>query len=354
MSTEDLLSVLSRAATEAPGDVHLVAGSGPHWRRGGRLERLDLPPVTQTAMEALAEELLEPDDHQLLLDEGRCRAVVYHPRLGRVRGDFWIRRDQCSMTLRLLPKNHPPLEALGELERLKEVLGWPRPGLFLVTGPSGSGVTTTLTALADYLNRSYRQHLMTVGETIEYLLPHKLSMISQRCVSSDCESWREALKSALDLNVDTLLLDDCPADVYFSEIGDLVDAGTLILLGLRADGIQQAVERLVDRREPVEQSWSRQRLGRYFLGASCQRWLLSATGRRLLVTEMMAGRIGVQTLIHEGKTHQFYSVMQADKGSHTEETSLMRLVRRGELGSEEALAASRCPDELRRLLEASV
>ena len=344
-----LLEVLERRAS----DLHLSAGARPTIRVNGELEQLDdqpvlTPPVIQRVMYAsITQRQREKFEENLELD------FAYSvPGRARFRVNMYRQRDAVGAAFRLIPFEIKKLEDLGVPPQVANFSMLPR-GFVLVTGPTGSGKSTTLASLLDLANRNRKDHIMTVEDPIEFLHRHLSCLVNQREVGEDTWSFQNALKHVLRQDPDIILVGEMRDLETISVALTAAETGHLVYATLHTQDAAQTIDRVIDVFPPHQQQQIRAQLATSIQGVVCQTLARTPDGKgRVVACEVMVATPAIRNLIREGKTHQIYSVLQTGSatGMQTMDTSLASLVRSGKISTKLAEARSSTPEELRRLL----
>lgn len=349
----DVGSLLRLAVEKGASDVHLCVPGSPIVRIRGQLypllEELDLTPEdTKSAFEAMAGERERQDFYaNKEVDFGWSLAGV-----ARFRVNAYFQRGTIALAFRLLPFGIPSVEELGLPAICKELVMKPR-GLVLVTGPAGSGKSSTLAAMIDYLNERQRKRIVTIEDPIEYLFPNKKCSIVQREVGRDTKSFAEAVRHVLRQDPNVVLIGEM-RDLETIPIAiTAAETGHLILATLHTTGAAQTVNRIIDVFPPQQQNEIRMQLSLTLEAILSQLLVPKADGEgRVAVFEVLVGTSAIRNLIREGKIHEIPSYIQLgrDKGMQSLDWALSDLVRRGLISEEEALSRAQKPEELRHLL----
>src|SRR4051794_27079449 len=328
--TELLIEVLDRSAS----DLHLTAGARPTIRMNGSLEQLEdqpimTPPVIQRMMYAvLTQKQREKFEEVLELDF--AYAV---PGKARFRVNLYRQRDAVGAAFRLIPYEIKPLEELGVPPTVANFAMLPR-GFVLVTGPTGSGKSTTLASVVDLANRQRRDHIMTVEDPIEFLHRHKSCLVNQREVGEDTWSFQNALKHVLRQDPDIILVGEMRDLETISVALTAAETGHLVFATLHTQDAAQTIDRVIDVFPPHQQQQIRVQLAGALQGVVCQTLAKTADGQgRVVATEVLVATPAIRNLIREGKTHQIYSALQAGAkhGMHTMDQHLAELVKSGRI-----------------------
>jgi twitching motility protein PilT len=346
--TELLIEVLEKNAS----DLHITAGARPTIRLHGSLGQLEdrpilTPPVIQRMMYALlTQRQREKFEEELELDF--AYAV---PGRARFRVNLYRQRDALGAAFRLIPYEIKPLEALGIPPSISNFAMLPR-GFVLVTGPTGSGKSTTLASLVDLANRNRRDHIMTVEDPIEFLHRHKSCLVNQREVGEDTWSFQNALKHVLRQDPDIILVGEMRDLETISVALTAAETGHLVFATLHTQDAAQTIDRVIDVFPPHQQQQVRVQLAGALQGVVCQTLAKSVDGQgRVVATEVLVATPAIRNLIREGKTHQIYSALQAGgrHGMHTMDQHLSELVKAGKINYDTALEKCHHVEDFNRL-----
>ena len=297
--------------------------------------------------------------HSLLTDEQRERFereleldFAYTSGRARFRVNYYQQRNTIGGAFRLIPQEIKQLADLGVPDSIAQFAQLPR-GLVLVTGPTGSGKSTTLAALIDLANRTRTDHIVTVEDPIEFLHKHKLSLVNQREVGHDTHSFAAALKHVLRQDPDIILIGELRDLETISVALTAAETGHLVFATLHTQDAAQTIDRVIDVFPPHAQDQVRAQLAATLQGVVCQTLVKKANGRgRVVATEVLMTTPAIANLIREGKTYQITSMMQAGKGSgmHTMDQHLADLVDSGQITRKAAEDKAHDPDGLSRLI----
>jgi len=348
-----LLTRLLEAVVErGASDLHLAAGARPMLRVRGELtamaehERLT-PPVIQRMMYAvITQRQRERFEENLELDF--AYAV---PGMARFRVNLYQQRESVGAAFRLIPFELKSLESLGVPPAVANFAALTR-GFVLVTGPTGSGKSTTLAALIDLANRQRSEHIMTVEDPIEFLHRHQRCLVNQREVGEDTHSFTSALKHVLRQDPDIILVGEMRDLETISVALTAAETGHLVFATLHTQDAAQTIDRVIDVFPPHQQQQIRVQLSASLQGVVCQTLLRTANGEgRAVATEVLVATPAVRNLIREGKTHQIYSAMQAGAkfGMHTMDQHIAELVRTGRVTYETGLEKCHHVEDFNRL-----
>jgi len=343
-----LLHVLDTGAS----DLHLTSGARPSIRLNGELKQLEdepilTPPVIQRVMyAALTQKQREKFEEQLELD------FAYSvPGRARFRVNLYRQRDALGAAFRIIPFEIRKLEDLGVPPAVANFASLPR-GFVLVTGPTGSGKSTTLAALIDLANRTRREHIMTVEDPIEFLHRHQSCIVNQREVGEDTWSFQNALKHVLRQDPDIILVGEMRDLETISVALTAAETGHLVFATLHTQDAAQTIDRIIDVFPTNQQQQVRVQLAGSLQGVVCQTLARTRDGNgRAVATEVLVATPAVRNLIREGKTHQIYSAMQAGAkhGMHTMDQHLADLVMKGRITYEMGLEKCHHIEDFNRL-----
>jgi twitching motility protein PilT len=345
---EVLLQVMERNAS----DLHLTAGSPPMIRQHGKLHALDYPRLTPQTTREVVYSILTNDQRQKLETDWQIDLAYSIPGKARFRVNAYFQRASLSAALRLIPQDMPRLGELGLPPVLEEFTKKPR-GFVLVTGPTGSGKSTTLAAMLDLINEVRHEHILTIEDPIEFLHRHKRCIINQRELGADAQSFGLGLKAALRQDPDVILVGEMRDLETISTALTAAETGHLVFATLHTQDTAQTVDRIVDVFPPEQQQQVRVQLSVSLQGIVTQQLLPRADGQgRIAGCEILVPTPAVRNLIREGKTHQIYSALQTGGqfGMQTMDAALAQLVREHKITRELAESRSSAPEELRRLM----
>ncbi|MHA3947743.1 type IV pilus twitching motility protein PilT [Cellulomonas bogoriensis] len=349
----DLDAALREMIERGASDLHMTSGSQPMIRLDGALQPLeDFPTLYPDALQrslyaVLSQKQRETFEEKLELD------FAYAVRgISRFRVNMYKQRDSVGAAFRMIPYEIRPLEQLGVPPSVANFAGLPR-GLVLVTGPTGSGKSTTLAAIIDLANRTRSDHIMTVEDPIEFLHRHKRCLVNQREVGADTHSFAAALKHVLRQDPDIVLVGEMRDLETISVALTAAETGHLVFGTLHTQDAAQTVDRVIDVFPAHQQDQIRTQLAGALQGVISQTLCKKANGTgRAVATEVMIATPGIRNLIREGKTHQIYSAMQAGagQGMHSMDQHLAELVRSGKITYETGLEKCHHMEDFNRLV----
>jgi twitching motility protein PilT len=348
-----LLEVLERKAS----DLHITAGSQPQLRIRGRLTPLeDYPTLTQQDTREVIYSILTNDQRQRLETDWQIDFAYAIPNVARFRVNAYFQRSAIGAAFRLIPHEIKGIDELELPTVCHELVHKPR-GFVLVTGPTGSGKSTSLAAIIDEINQQRHDHILTIEDPIEFLHPHKNCLVNQREIGSDAQTFGMGLKAALRQDPDVILVGEMRDLETISTALTAAETGHLVFATLHTQSAAQTIDRIIDVFPPEQQGQVRVQLSVALQGVITQQLLPTADGAgRVAACEVMIPTAAVRNLIREGKTHQIDSAMQtgASAGMQTMDAALATLVRQGKITQRLAEQRSSHPDELRRLLMGSM
>ncbi len=354
--TTSIVTLLEETLRGDASDLHVGVGIPPALRKDGDLEYLtDYPAFSPEDVWSMVRELLS--EEQLKRVEEHCEMdfsfemSFAEGRVSRFRGNCFIERGNPSLALRVIPKNVRTLDDLQLPQSLRGVAEHLR-GLFLVTGPTGSGKSTTLAALIRHINMSRRCHIITIEDPIEYLHASERSVIHQREIGSDTKSFSEALKRALRQDPDVILVGEMRDLETIGAAVTAAETGHLVFGTLHTPDAPQSIDRIIDVFPPHQQQQVRMQISHILIGICSQQLIPLPSGGRICATELLYATPGVRNCIREGKVGQVKSIMQtsAAAGMHTMDQDLARCVREGTFPYEHAQKYAYDRKDLERLV----
>jgi twitching motility protein PilT len=346
-----LLEVIERNAS----DLHLAAGAHPTVRIRGRLQPLEDYPVMTTEMtREIVYGILTNDQRQRLETDWQLDFAYSIPGRARFRVNAYYQRAAIGAAFRLIPFSIKTVDELGLPTIMHELATRPR-GFVLVTGPTGSGKSTSLAAVVNEINETREEHIMTIEDPIEFLHSHKKCIVNQREIGSDAQSFAMGLKAALRQDPDVILVGEMRDLETIHTALTAAETGHLVFATLHTQDTPQTIDRIIDVFPASQQQQVRVQLAVALQGIVTQQLLPTADGAgRIAACEVLLATPAIRNLIREGKTHQIYSSLQTggSLGMQTMDAALATLVRTGKITQHLAESRSSTPDELRRLLGA--
>lgn len=344
--------IMDQLITTNGSDIHIIVGTPPMVRIHGELSPVEgTPSLNEEQAESLIFPIMTQEQKDFVTvnkeldfgyqfkDKGRFRVNVYHAQ------------GTIAAAMRLIPTEIKTIEELQLPPILHEFTRFNQ-GLVLLTGPTGEGKSTTLSAMIDEINSTRSEHIITIEDPVEFLYKPKKSIISQREVNHDTHSWNVALKSVLREDPDVVLIGEMRDYETIAAAITIAETGHLVFATLHTSSASQTIDRIIDVFPAHQQSQVRQQLASTIKAVVAQRLLPGVGGGRVPALEILVATPAMSNLIREQKTHQIDSVIQtsADKGMVLFETYLQQLVQRGAITKEVALNNAFRPDDMHRLL----
>jgi twitching motility protein PilT len=334
-------------------DLHLTAGSPPVVRVNGDLRPIpELPVLNGSQIRQMVYSILTQKQREKFENELELDTSYALPGKGRFRVNVFLQRDSVGCVMRAIPYDVIDFDALGVPPAVKSWAYLPR-GLVLITGPTGSGKSTTLASLIDIVNRERSVHIMTVEDPIEFLHDHKRALINQREVGEDTHSFASALKHVLRQDPDVILVGEMRDLETISTALTAAETGHLVFATLHTQDAPQSIDRVIDVFPAHQQQQVRVQLASALQGICTQQLVPTRDGQsRAIACEVMVATPAVRNLIREGKTHQIYSMLQSGGryGMVQMDMSLAQLVRAGRISQDMALERAGNEEDFRRLL----
>ena len=334
-------------------DLHIATQTPPQVRVHGHLRRLPLPELTPAETKNLSYSLLTEAQKKKFEEESELDFSFGIKGVSRFRGNLYLQKGAVGGAYRMIPHQTPQLQTLGLPPSVPELTSQPR-GLVLVTGPTGSGKSTTLAAMIDKINRERHEHIITVEDPIEFVHEHKSCLVNQREVFADTHSFTQSLKHVLRQDPDIVLIGEM-RDLETIEAALVVaETGHLVFSTLHTNSAVQTINRIIDVFPPHQQSQVRAQLSLVLQAVVSQQLIARRDGRgRLLAAEVMIPNAAIRNLIREEKVHQIYSQMQVGQskfGMQTMSQALIGLVQRNLITPEAALGHATEIEEVRMML----
>ena len=341
---------LHRLLDAGGSDLVLSCGSKPRIRKDGNLEPLDdgYSVLTPADTQRLLKEIL---DAKQLKELEKRRHVDFSFTWGdraRIRGNAYHQRNSIAAAFRLLPLAIPSFDMLGIPESVHRLLERQH-GLILVTGPTGSGKSTTQAAMIDHINATRPYHVITIEDPIEYVHKHRMSVVDQRQVGEDTPSFAEGLRAAFREDPDVVLIGEMRDLETISAAVSIAESGHLVLATLHTNDAPQALDRIIDSYLGAQQQQVRIQLASSLAGVIYQQLVPAIGGGRVAAFEVLIANTAVRSMIKEGRTDQIRTVLQTSlrEGSQTLERSLNQLLRAGLISDRDARRHSLNPSEIR-------
>ncbi len=331
--------LLKQAKEMGASDLHITVGTPPKVRINGKLTTLDFPRMMPPDTMAAVMEVMNDQQREVFEEKGEIDMSYAVPEMGRFRVNAFKQRGTAAMAIRLVGTSVPEASALGIPDSVVDLYSKKR-GLILVTGPTGSGKSTTLAALIDQVNKNRECHVITLEDPIEFLHRHNKSMVNQREVGLDTVSYRDALRAALREDPDVILVGEMRDFETMSVAITAAETGHLILSTLHTSSAADTVDRVIDVFPPHQQQQVRIQFSNVLTAVVCQQLIPKADGSgRVAAFEVLLANPAIRNLIREGKSHQLLSVIQTNRkeGMISMDESIMQLYEAGKISKEMAI-----------------
>jgi len=333
-------------------DLHVTPGTPPQLRIDGALRPLNVPTLTPPETKKIAYSLLTDAQKHIFEEDKELDFSFGVKGLSRFRANVFQTRGSVGIAIRTIPFEILAFEKL-HLPKVVEELNKRPKGLILVTGPTGSGKSTTLAAMVDRINSTRHEHIITIEDPIEFLHPHKSCVVNQREVGADTSTFKRALKSILRQDPDIVLIGEMRDLETIEAALSVAETGHLVFGTLHTNNCVQTINRILDVFPPYQQPQIRAQLSFVLEGVLSQTLIPKKGGGRCLALEIMVPNAAIRNLIREDKVHQIYSIMQVGQtkyGMQTMNQSLLELHLKGTIPVEEVLGRTTNPDEMRQML----
>lgn len=348
----DILELLEKTVNRGASDLHITVAIPPVMRVNGQLERLDEEPLRPHETMQLAKQILTEKQLYTLEEQGEIDLSYSQAGLGRFRINVYKQRGSYGMAIRIVALEIPTMDGLGFPPVLKE-LAMKQRGLILVTGPTGSGKSTTLASMIDYINKERSCHILTLEDPIEYLHKHNKSIVNQREIGNDAKSFSRALRAALRQDPDVILVGEMRDLETIGIAITAAETGHLVLSTLHTIGAAKTVDRIIDVFPSHQQQQIRIQLATVLEGIISQQLMprVNPSGR-VAALEIMVATTAIRNLIRENKTHQLQTAVQTGGrfGMKTMDNAILDLFRQGTITRSTALEYAVEKDMLERYL----
>ncbi|KZZ86111.1 MULTISPECIES: type IV pilus twitching motility protein PilT [Bacillaceae] len=332
-------SILTTAYERQASDIHLSVGVPPVLRINGDLIKMGDKPLMPADTEGMAKAIISKTKWALFEEKGELDFSYGIPGISRFRINAFRQRSCISLSIRIVPRTIPSIDSMELPPILKDMVDKPH-GLLLVTGPTGSGKSTTLAAMIDYMNKTIRKHIITLEDPIEYLHKHQKCVVEQREVGFDTTTFATGLKAALRQDPDVILVGELRDLETIHTAITAAETGHLVLATLHTSSASTTIDRMIDVFPANQQPQIRLQIASVLIGVVSQRLFPTADrkGRRA-VTEILLNNSAVANLIRNEKTHQIPSVIQTSRaqGMHSFQSKLEEFVKSGIIERETAL-----------------
>lgn len=336
LSIEEVLTIAKQAGAS---DVHITVGIPPKMRVNGALYDMDFPKMLPPDTEEIINQIMSEKQKAIYMDRGEYDMSFSIRDVGRYRVNAYHQRGSAAIAFRLVGTQIPTPEELGIPESVVD-LSQRKRGMVLVTGPTGSGKSTTLAAIIDKVNKTRDAHVITLEDPIEYLHQHQMAMVNQREIGIDSGSYANALRAALREDPDVILVGEMRDLETISVAITAAETGHLVLSTLHTIGAASTVDRMIDVFPAHQQQQIRIQVANVLEAVISQQLIPTADGRgRVAAFEVMHANHAVRNLIREGKTHQLMSVIQTNRklGMITMDEALTQLYFTGKITKDDAI-----------------
>lgn len=344
--------LLEEVVRKKASDLHIQVGLPPMLRVDGALQPITgAEPLTEEAIETLIFAVLDEDQKQILLKDKEFDFSFAFGDLGRFRVNAFHERGNMAAAMRLIPNEILSIEQLGLPPVINKFTEYPR-GLVLITGPTGSGKSTSLAAMIHKINMERAQHIITIEDPIEYTHRSQHSVVVQREVHYDTYSFSAALRSALREDPDVVLIGEMRDLETIASAITIAETGHLVFATLHTNSAAQSVDRMIDVFPPHQQLQIRAQLSNILMAICSQRLIPALGGGRVAAAEILVATPAVRNIIREGKSHQLEAVIQtgADYGMQSMDKTLVGLIKNGTISYDEARNYAVDLEELDRLM----
>lgn len=351
----NIIDLLNLAVSKKASDLHLLVGFPPYLRIDGALLPVpDEPIVTDEFMEESFPLVLKPDQYERFKVNKDLDFSFFLSDKARFRVNAYFQKGSYSLSFRVIPWQILTIEELG-LPKILHSFASLKQGLVLITGPTGHGKSTTLASILNEINNTRSEHIVTIEDPVEFVIPPKKSILSQREIGSDTHSWQIALRSVLREDPNVVMIGEMRDYETIAAALTVAETGHLVLATLHTNSASQTIDRIVDVFPQHQQAQVRLQLSNTLEGVFSMRLIPALGGGRVVAYEVMLGTPAVRSVIREGKTHLLDNIIMTSQelGMATLEFSLAQLIKSGKVSFEVAQSYSLRPDELARLVGVS-
>jgi len=346
--TVDIKKLLQSVVTHGASDLHLVSQTEPQMRLDGVLKAVDLPILSGDDIEEMCYSLITEKQKQHFEEHGELDFAILLPNIGRFRANYYKTLGDMAAAFRVIPIDIPSLDDLGAPEVYKKLIKREK-GLILVTGPTGSGKSTTLAAMLNEINATEQKHIITIEDPVEFIHQNKKSVFSHRDVGEDTKSFAVALKYAMRQDPDIILIGEMRDRETIEAALTAAETGHLVFGTLHTSSAPGTINRIIDVFPGDEQAQIRSMISSSLVAVIAQALLPKLGGGRVAASEILLTNHAISNLIREDKVHQIYSQMQlgqGDSGMQTQTQALVKFIKDGKISREIALQYANKPDEI--------
>lgn len=348
----NLLELVSLGTEKKASDIHITVGIPPAYRINGSLVKIGDEPLTPEDTLNYTKQALNEKQMKELEEKGELDFSYSSPGIGRYRVNAYRQRGSYGLALRIIPMSIPTMESLGLPKVVRDLARLPR-GLILVTGPTGSGKSTTLASVIDQINRERNCHILTLEDPLEYLHKHNKAIVNQREIGSDSKSFASALRGALRQDPDVILVGEMRDLETISIAITAAETGHLVLSTLHTLGAAKTIDRVIDVFPPHQQQQVRVQLSSVIQSVISQQLLPRSDDKgRVAAFEVMIATSAIRNLIREDKIHQIDTVIQtgAKYNMQTMDSSLIDLYMKGLIRKDVALTQAVNQEEMKKYI----
>jgi len=349
----DIKKLLKDVVAYKASDLHLVSRSEPQIRINGKLVPLELPKLDGEAIEKMCYSIITERQKKVFEEHKELDFAIQIPNIGRFRANYYKTLNDVAAAFRVIPTKIPSIDDLGAPKIYKDLIKREK-GLILITGPTGSGKSTTLASMLNEINLTERKHIITIEDPVEFIHENQQSLFSHRNVGSDTNSFASALKHALREDPDVILIGEMRDKETISAALTAAETGHLVFGTLHTNSAAQTINRIIDVFSGDEQPQIRAELSTSLVAVISQALIPKIGGGRVAVPEILITNPAIANLIREDKVHQIYSQIQLGQGAtgmQTQTQVLVQLVKKGIIEKDDALRFSTHSDELTKALQ---
>jgi len=349
----DIRKLLKTVVAHKASDLHLISRAEPQIRLDGKLAALEMELLEGVQIETMCYSLLTEQQKKVFEEENEIDFALEIPEVGRFRVNYYRTLGDVAAAFRIIPTTIPSLTTLSAPSIVKELTKKEK-GLILVTGPTGSGKSTTLAAMLNEINENSHSHIITIEDPVEFVHTNKKSVFSHRNVGSDTQSFARAIKYSLREDPDVILIGEMRDKETISAALTAAETGHVVFGTLHTNSAVQTMDRIIDAFDGNEQPQIRAQLSASLVAVISQSLLPRTDGGRLAVQEILINNPAIANLIREDKTHQLYSQMQINQnatGMKTQTQEMVKLLKEGAIMKHDAIRFSNRPEELSRMLQ---
>jgi len=349
----DIRKLLKTVVAHKASDLHLISRAEPQIRLDGKLAPLEMEVLDGKDIEIMCYSLLTEQQKKVFEENNEIDFSLEIPDVGRFRVNYYRTLGDVAAAFRIIPTTIPSLETLNAPSIIKE-LSKKEKGLILITGPTGSGKSTTLAAMLNEINEKSHSHIITVEDPVEFVHSNKNSVFSHRNVGSDTKSFAHAIKYSLREDPDVILIGEMRDKETIAAALTAAETGHVVFGTLHTNSAISTMDRIIDAFDGNEQAQIRAQLSASLVAVISQSLLPKTSGGRVAVHEVLINNPAIANLIREDKTHQLYSQMQVNQnatGMKTQTQEMLKYLREGTITKHDAIRFSNRPDEFNRMLQ---